>query len=63
MKKFFLLIISLITLYSVQAQNSDYANRMQYVFGNIDQTKVTTGYLKEFGIRFQIWRPVMDLIN
>lgn len=52
MKKFLLLTISLITFYGVQAQNSDYANRMQYVFGNIDQTKVTTGYLKEFGIRF-----------
>ena len=52
MKRFLLITICLITFCNVQAQNSDYANRMQYVFGNIDQTKVTTGYLKEFGIRF-----------
>jgi hypothetical protein len=25
---------------------------MKHIFGNIDKTKVTTGYLKEFGIRF-----------
>jgi len=25
---------------------------MQHVFGNIDKIKVSTGYLKEFGIRF-----------
>jgi len=36
----------------VQAQNTAYANRMQYIFGNINKSKVTTGYLKEFGIRF-----------
>jgi hypothetical protein len=34
------------------AQNPSYANRMQHIFGNIDKTKVTTGYLKEFGVRF-----------
>jgi hypothetical protein len=34
------------------AQNPAYANRMQHIFGNIDKTKVTTGYLKEFGVRF-----------
>lgn len=34
------------------SQNTDYANRIQHIFGNIDKTKVTTGYLKEFGIRF-----------
>jgi len=53
MKKF-------ITFYSVllfcvlqtNAQNSNYYNRMKHIFGQIDKTKVTTGYLKEFGIRF-----------
>ena len=52
MKKLLLLLFCFVTFYNVQAQNSSYANRMQYVFGNIDKTKVTTGYLKEFGVRF-----------
>ncbi|AGC76687.1 hypothetical protein DDD_1560 [Nonlabens dokdonensis DSW-6] len=25
---------------------------MQHIFGNIDTNKVTTGFLKDFGIRF-----------
>ncbi len=33
-------------------QSSPYADRMEHIFGNIDKSKVTTGYLKEFGIRF-----------
>lgn len=52
MKKILLLVVCLITFYNVQAQNSSYANRMQHIFGNIDKNKVTTGYLKEFGVRF-----------
>ncbi|OBX26571.1 hypothetical protein A9996_04575 [Gelidibacter algens] len=34
------------------SQNSNYYDRMEHVFGNIDKAKVTTGYLKEFGVRF-----------
>ncbi|TYB78045.1 hypothetical protein ES676_02180 [Bizionia saleffrena] len=52
MKKFLLLLFCFVTFYNVQAQNSSYANRMQHVFGNIDKAKVTTSYLKEFGVRF-----------
>jgi hypothetical protein len=37
---------------TVQAQSNEYSNRMNHIFGAIDKTKVTTGYLKEFGIRF-----------
>jgi hypothetical protein len=52
MKRLLLFFICLATFCNVQAQNSSYANRMQHIFGNIDKTKVTTGYLKEFGVRF-----------
>jgi hypothetical protein len=52
MKRFFLLLVCLATLSHVQAQNTAYANRMQHVFGNINKSKVTTGYIKEFGVRF-----------
>lgn len=51
MKRILLFLVCLAT-FNIQAQNTSYANRMQYIFGNIDKTKVTTGYLKEFGIRF-----------
>lgn len=36
---------------SVFAQNTNYYNRMEHVFGAIEQSKVTTGLLKEFGVR------------
>lgn len=39
---------------------------MQHVFGNIDKAKVTTGYLKEFGIRFnniENYDGVLDTLN
>lgn len=52
MKRILLIIVCLSTFYNVQAQNTAYANRMQYIFSNINKTKVTTGYLKEFGVRF-----------
>ncbi|WP_445731794.1 hypothetical protein [Mariniflexile sp.] len=52
MKKRLVFTLLCITFFSGNAQNNDYYNRMQHVFGNIDKTKVTTGYLKEFGIRF-----------
>ncbi|WP_445734253.1 hypothetical protein [Mariniflexile sp.] len=52
MKKLLIFTLLFVQLFFSNAQNSDYYNRMQYVFGNIDKTKVTTGYLKEFGIRF-----------
>jgi len=52
MKKPLIFIILFVAIYLGNAQNNSYYNRMQYVFGNIDKTKVTTGYLKEFGVRF-----------
>ncbi|MFY9242300.1 MAG: hypothetical protein WAO74_04660 [Polaribacter sp.] len=52
MKKIILSCILCTLLLQINGQNNAYYNRMQHVFGNIDMTKVTTGYLKEFGIRF-----------
>ena len=52
MKRLLLSIVCFVIFYNVQAQNASYANRMQHIFGNIDKNKVTTGYLKEFGVRF-----------
>jgi hypothetical protein len=52
MKKILFFLICFTTIHIVQAQNTAYSNRMQYIFSNIDKTKVSTGYLKEFGIRF-----------
>lgn len=52
MKKLLLLSTLLLLCFSINAQNTSYSSHMQYVFGNIDKTKVTIGYLKDFGIRF-----------
>lgn len=52
MKKLFILFLFFCSFLEGFAQNTDYADRMEHIFGNIDKTKVTTGYLKEFGIRF-----------
>ena len=54
MKKILQLLscFALFYMSNVQAQNTAYANRMQYIFSNINKSKVTTGYLKEFGVRF-----------
>lgn len=51
MKKRLVFTLLCIAFFYGNAQNN-YYNRMQHIFGNIDKTKVTTGYLKEFGIRF-----------
>ncbi len=51
MKNFYIVILLSLSLFT-NAQNNDYYNRMQHVFGNIDKTKVTTGFLKDYGIRF-----------
>tara|TARA_R110002050_G_scaffold80217_5_gene171718 strand:+ start:2451 stop:5528 length:3078 start_codon:yes stop_codon:yes gene_type:complete len=52
MKKIILSSMLCMLLFQAKAQNNNYYNRMQHIFGNIDKNKVTTGYLKEFGIRF-----------
>ncbi len=45
-----LLVMALST--NLLAQVNDYYDRMNFIFGGIDKTKVHTGLLKEFGIRF-----------
>ena len=52
MKKLIVFTLLFIAFFQGQAQNTDYYDRMEHIFGNIDKTKVTTGFLKEFGIRF-----------
>jgi len=52
MKKFTCLLLFSVIAYAVTAQSYDYYNRMNHVFGNIQKSKVTTGLLKEFGIRW-----------
>lgn len=52
MNKLLVFTLLCIALFYGNAQNTDYYDRMEHVFGNIDKTKVTTGFLKEFGIRF-----------
>jgi len=59
-------IFCMLLLQTFNAQNNDYYNRMQTIFGNIDKTKVTSGYLKEFGIRFNTiedYDGVLDTFN
>src|SRR5690606_5797833 len=53
MKKLLLSLLFISTvIYSGYGQLNDYYNRMDHVFSNIDPAKVTSGLLKEFGIRF-----------
>lgn len=52
MKLFFSIILWGMTSFVLFAQNTAYYQRMKQTFENIDPTKVTTGHLKEFGIRF-----------
>tara|TARA_R110001606_G_scaffold242854_2_gene390712 strand:- start:419 stop:637 length:219 start_codon:yes stop_codon:yes gene_type:complete len=61
MKKITLFSVLCMLLFQTNAQNNDYYNRMQHIFGNIDKTKVTTGYLKEFGIRFNTLEDYDDI--
>ena len=66
MKKIILTSILCMLLFQTYAQNNGYYNRMQHVFGNIDKAKVTTGYLKEFGVRFNTvenYDGVLDTLN
>lgn len=52
MKKLLLNLLLFFLVVSAKGQPSNYYNRMQQVFGAIDKNKVSTGLLKEFGIRF-----------
>lgn len=52
MKQLLTFLITILILSTGFSQNTDYADRMEHIVGNIDKTRVTTGYLKEFGIRF-----------
>jgi hypothetical protein len=51
MKHVFTCLLFLCFFYSVKSQNSAYYNKMDHVFGAIEPSKVTTGLLKEFGVR------------
>lgn len=66
MKKLLVFTGLVIALFQGHTQNTDYYDRMAYVFGNIDKTKVTTGFLKEFGIRFnnvEAYDGILDTDN
>ncbi|MFK5959185.1 MAG: hypothetical protein QM495_10010 [Lutibacter sp.] len=63
MKKLLLLLLLIGSTYIGYTQNNSYANRMQHIFGNIDKAKVTTGYLKEFGIRLNEIETYNGIIN
>jgi len=52
MKCYLPFLLLLCVFCNTHAQTTNYADRMNHIFGAIDKTKVTTGYLKEFGIRF-----------
>lgn len=53
MKQLFSIIAMTFFALSIsKAQNNDYADRTKQIFKNIDVDKVTSGYLKDFGIRF-----------
>jgi hypothetical protein len=47
MKHFLAGLFVLCICKSVLSQSTNYYNRMNQIFGAIDKTKVTTGYLKE----------------
>ena len=51
MKSLLTLIATYLIIHFSFAQTTDYYNRMNHVFGAIDKSKVTTGLLKEFGVR------------
>ena len=51
MKRFLSFLLMCLIAGTSFAQNTDYYNRMNHVFGAIDKSKVTTGLLKEFGVR------------
>ena len=44
-------LIFLCIIFDAYSQSTNYYDRMNHIFGAIDKTKVTTGYLKEFGVR------------
>jgi len=48
MKCFLPFLLLLCVLFNTEAQTSNYADRMNHIFGAINKTKVTTGYLKVF---------------
>ncbi len=51
MKHLLTCLLVLCFFYNAKSQSSDYYNRMDHVFGAIEPSKVTTGLLKEFGVR------------
>ncbi|MBC2846292.1 T9SS type A sorting domain-containing protein [Winogradskyella flava] len=63
MKKLLFFTVLSCALFLGNAQNNAYYNRMQHIFGNINKSKVTTGYLKEFGIRFNEIEAYNGVLN
>jgi hypothetical protein len=45
-----LLLITFFLCLFAKAQNNDYANRIEHIFENINPSKVTAGFLKDYGI-------------
>ncbi|MEQ8241466.1 MAG: hypothetical protein RIA69_19795 [Cyclobacteriaceae bacterium] len=52
MKKIACLTILAVLSHLAYSQLNNYYTRMNHVFGNIQKSKVTTGLLKEFGVRW-----------
>ena len=46
------LLLALALSNILYAQVTNYSDRMEHIFSALDQNKVNTGLLKEFGIRF-----------
>lgn len=54
MKKLLVFTLLCIAFFQGYTQNTDYYDRMEHIFGNIDKNKVTTGFLKEFSYSFNV---------
>ena len=53
-------------IFDAHSQSTNYYDRMNHIFGAIDKTKVTTGFLKEFGVRLnqiESYNGTMDTTN
>lgn len=63
MKHLLLCLVVIFSMNHARSQSTSYANRMNHIFGLIDKTKVTTGFLKEFGIRFNCMESYNGILS